>query len=102
MGQHLLFVSPSQNIMLSYVVAAAGLLLGPSCPAVVPATRAAAPNMALLDFLNKPREILQSAVTIDNTKSGGAPETLAGKMTSSSWSPECAPVLHHCLPESLC
>jgi len=63
-------------------------VLGPgSCPAAVPA-RAAAPNMALLDFLNAPQKLLQSAVTIDNTKTGGAAETLAGKQTDNSWSPD--------------
>merc|ERR1719393_1063820 len=72
--------------MIYAAVAALGLVMGPG-PGAAVATRAAAPNMALLDFLNKPREVLQSAVTIDNTKTGGAPETLAGKMTDSSWSP---------------
>merc|ERR1719310_1101366 len=73
--------------MISAVVAALGLVLGPA-PAVVPtATRAVAPNMALLDFLNAPQKLFQSSVTIDNTATGGAAETLAGKQTDSSWSP---------------
>merc|ERR1719393_351388 len=73
--------------MIYAAVAALGLVMGPG-PVAPVATRAVAPNMALLDFLNKPREILQSAVTIDNTKTGGAPETLAGKQTDNSWSPD--------------
>merc|ERR1712060_590071 len=56
-----------------------GLMLGPA--------PAAAPNMALLDFLNRPAEILKSSVTVDSKANGGAAETLVGKQTDGSWSP---------------
>merc|ERR1719230_1546104 len=64
-------------MLAAAVVAALGLVLGPA-PAAVP-TRAAAPNMALLDFLNSPGELFKSSVTIDTRSTGAAPETLAGK-----------------------
>merc|ERR1719382_549732 len=66
--------------------AALGLVLGPACRSIRP-TRAFTPDMALLDFINRPGELFKSSVTIDSRAFGGAPETLAGKQTSASFDP---------------